>query len=379
MGKFLKYAGILAVLGLAALGSYLSSARKQRADREEQMLAAAEQGEWSVVENFLAAGADGDARFPDGSNILARAVRGRRIDLVRRLIDRKVDINAGAAGDTALAAAAEQCNVEMTKYLLDRGAKLQASAGSRHYPLHAAARAAQLEMLRLLLDRGADVNDTGGDGLGRTALMVAIIADSKGTHRKVIDALLGAKCDLTVMDRTGRTALNYAAERQNQDIANLLIDRGAKPSLYDAVAFGDGLTAANMLKANPGLINLPFPDMKHLDPQAADSEGGICPLDLAVSLGRGEIVKWLLDNGASPDGAREARGAPLRSAVRRRDAGTVALLLARKADPNAADQAGKTAVTWARVHQDPDILDMLRRVGALKDGEPLINKDANDD
>jgi len=95
MGKFLKYAGILAVLGLAALGSYLSSARKQRADREEQMLAAAEQGEWSVVENFLAAGADGDARFPDGSNILARAVRGRQLDLVRRLFSKPFQHHKG--------------------------------------------------------------------------------------------------------------------------------------------------------------------------------------------------------------------------------------------------------------------------------------------
>lgn len=63
-------------------------------------------------------------------------------------------------------------------------------------------------------------------------------------------------------------------------------------------------------------------------------ESGQTPLGQAVFLGRMDMVKLLLDNGALIDGVKSWRGSPLIQATTWKKVELVEFLLSRKANPN---------------------------------------------
>ena len=74
---------------------------------------------------------------------------------------------------------------------------------------------------KYLLERGADINAQDGDG--RTALIVAVI----GGHDDTVKLLLHWRADVNVIDAAGRTALAEARGRNNRKITRLLESAGA--------------------------------------------------------------------------------------------------------------------------------------------------------
>lgn len=110
---------------------------------------------------------------------------------------------------------------------------------------------------------------------------------------------------------------------------------------------------------------------------AADSRGELVrPLDddgwllrVAVDHGRHDVLEFLLDRGLDPDarvavgGNEFSWGMPLYAAVRRRDRGAAAILLARGADPNGQVYASGTPLSEAYGQIDEPMIELLIRHG----------------
>lgn len=133
-----------------------------------------------------------------------------------RLINTTNDV-----GETALSRAAGPLNgnPELVRFLLKRGADPNPGP-LRGVPLCSAVNARKngVEILRILLDHGARVNET---------------------------------------DHFGRTALSYAVRWDYKAAVDLLLARGAKPSLHEAAALGMIPRMKELLQADPKLIEQP--------------------------------------------------------------------------------------------------------------------------
>lgn len=81
---------------------------------------------------------------------------------------------------------------------------------------------------------------------------------------------------------------------------------------------------------------------------------------------RGKLAatEFLLENGASPDGAAGNRAPPLLKAVERNNIGIVHLLLKHGANPETADKKGRTLLMTAAWKNHWNILELLIKKGA---------------
>ena len=100
-------------------------------------------------------------------------------------------------------------------------------------PLHRAAGAGRLTLVRTLLGLATDVNTV--DGHGRTPLHWAVQAG----NAQVVVELLREQADVGIADVDGRRPLHFAAMYNRWDVAQLLVDRGARVDERD----NSGLTA----------------------------------------------------------------------------------------------------------------------------------------
>ncbi|KAL8719213.1 MAG: hypothetical protein Q9181_008087 [Wetmoreana brouardii] len=188
---------------------------------------------------------------------LSSAVSYRRQEVVKLLLDYGVDINDKAEhSNPIIDVAAETGSLEMMNFLWDNG------ANSSFRALGSAARHGNQEMLKVLLDRGADIN-TLYPHLG-TALRAAAISG----HQEAVDLLLEKGADITTqpsVDYQAQTILHVAVQSHSIAAVTKICEKGGDIYLETQDASGD------------------------------------TPLGYAVQDEKADMVKYLLDRGASPD------------------------------------------------------------------------------
>ena len=196
---------------------------------------AAKSGHLQMVDLLLARGAPIDARNLAGATALYFAAEGSHISIVRRLIERGADLKlVGRSGISPIAAAAYAGNDVIVEALLARGADEQAPDETGKPPIVYAAAGARLDIVKRLLARNIDINARYPNDL--TLLMWASGPDEKAPEAQAINVvsyLLDAGAHIDDRDVRGRTALMIAAEGSHAEIADLLLARGADPSLKD--------------------------------------------------------------------------------------------------------------------------------------------------
>jgi ankyrin repeat protein len=192
-------------------------------------------------------------------------------------------------------------------------------------PLHFAVLMNRQEMIALLLELGAD--PLAVDGSGQP---VAIHATAPDTDRRVMEKIR----EMTSAELT-------SAARGHRP------PRGGPIDLVALLALGDWDTAAQLLRENAGLI---------------DPGGGV--LHLMAKRNDVAAVKWLLDQGADPNGRWahwDAEVSPLHLAASRGHTEVVRLLLGAGADPSIRDSKHDgDAIGWAEFFQQPEIVRILR-------------------
>jgi ankyrin repeat protein len=196
---------------------------------------AAKSGHPKMVELLLARGAPIDARNLDGATALYFAAEGSQILIAQRLIERGADVNiTGRSGISPIAAAAYAGNDVIVEALLAHGADERKPDETGKTPIVYAAAGARLDIVKRLLARNVDINARYAHDL--TLLMWVSGPDEQVAEAqavKVVSYLLEAGAHIDDRDDRGRTALMIAAEGGHAEIADLLLARGADPSLKD--------------------------------------------------------------------------------------------------------------------------------------------------
>lgn len=142
------------------------------------------------------------------------------------------------------------------KFLVWRGAVVQAENWASYTPLHHAAWSGHTHVARFLLSRGAAVTAPTKGGL--TPLHVA----AANGHTLVTQLLLGWGADPAGVDVHQWSALHWATANNQLHVMELLVAQGADPGL-------------------------------------GSKDGGIRPLHVAAEIGRTEALRFLLAKGAN--------------------------------------------------------------------------------
>ena len=196
---------------------------------------AAKSGHLQMIDLLLARGAPIDARNLAGGTALYFAAEGSHILIAQRLIECGADVKlTGRSGISPIAAAAYAGNDVIVEALLARGADERAPDETGKPPIIYAAASARLDIVKRLLARNIDVNARYSNDL--TLLMWASGPDEKAPESqavKIASYLLDAGAHIDDRDDRGRTALMIAAEGGHEEIAELLMARGADASLKD--------------------------------------------------------------------------------------------------------------------------------------------------
>ena len=165
---------------------------------EGEFLRQVERGDRTVVELFLQAGINPKAKVDGGSALIVATTRGHA-DIVQMLIAKGADVNArNKEGATPLMGAIMGGRKDIVSLLLDRGADVNASTATTTQvhaitPLFMAIPKGDKDFVQLLITRGADVNKKGNVGGGEMS------------------------------------PLTWALVNKKQEIADLLITKGARP------------------------------------------------------------------------------------------------------------------------------------------------------
>ena len=172
--------------------------------------------------------------YPDGAPLLAIAARAASLEVMRYLIAAGADVNGRTpVGETPLMLAsfffdeaeqatgrAHQRHELAVRLLVSSGADLE-NLPYHYTPLAYAAYQGNERVVRFLIERGASVNADARDGgtYVNTPLMMAAIQG----HERIARSLLEAGADADIRVYGGHTAAEFAAKYNHKSLAGLLL------------------------------------------------------------------------------------------------------------------------------------------------------------
>lgn len=133
-------------------------------------------------------------------------------------IKQGIDINqANAKGFTPLILAVYNNNAEAVKFLISKGAKVDAQDMSGNTALMGATFKGYVNMVDILLSEGkANVNQINANGAS------ALIFAATFGQKEIVEKLIAEGADVTIKDSRGKTAKDHAVMQENESIVNIL-------------------------------------------------------------------------------------------------------------------------------------------------------------
>ena len=126
-------------------------------------------------------------------------------EIIELFIKAGMDVNAkGNYGETALMLASVHNNIEMINFLIEKGADVNGQSNAGYTPLMFASSEGLLDVVKLLIENGANVNAQNNDG--ETALMLASLNDKS----EAVKLLIKKGADVSIKNNAGDTAFEYA-------------------------------------------------------------------------------------------------------------------------------------------------------------------------
>jgi len=318
----------------------------------------------SAIEELIRAGADVNARMPDGRTplhlVIACGPDRESVKMSTMLVAAGADVNAANDdGDTPLHLACDSGWRETAALLIGAGAKLDVKNKEGRTPLHLASSSGEVKIVEVLLGAKADVEARDSNGWSALAMAtwaghpeVASLLEDAGAkesswsplHLAAIhgdadaaEELIAAGGDVNKADRYGLTPLMWAAVTWSDEVAALLIEAKADVQTTD----GDGMTA--LLVAASARNNETLKRLLKAGASVEDCDAdGWRALHFAAYYGHDEVVTTLIGAGAEIDARTKALATPLILAVQEQHTQAIKVLLDAGADVLAADEDGDT-------------------------------------
>ena len=313
---------------------------------------AAGTGNLALVKSLLDLGADVNVK-DDASNTPLFSASGsiryykrrevaNNLDIVKLLIERGADINSAGVAGPALVASIQARSLEVFDYLLEKGANVKVKNKDGMTPLMLIAysynnRNKEIDTrVNALIKAGAVVNEVNNSG--QTALMIAV--NNRSTN--VIRTLLENGADPSVEDKNGSNILGYALS--DPEILKLFLEKGADPNV---MTNGQPLLHQAALRNDAGFQILLA--NKKTDVNIKNSNGDNVLHVLARTPNYAQKINFLIASAASisvnaPNNQLET---PLIKAVQSRNIIAVNAFIDSKANVNARDAGGRTALYYA--------------------------------
>ncbi len=210
--------------------------------------------------------------------------------------------------------------------------------------------------------------------IGAAASDVRLIDAVKKADLLTVNALLKQHVDVNTQSLDGTSALHWAADQDNIDIAKMLIAAGANVK----AANDYGITPLTLACVNGSSAMVDVLLKAGADPNTVFSEGETA-LMTASRTGNVDVVKLLLNAGANPDAKEPNKGQTATMwAAFEGHAGTVKALVEHEADFRAAAKGGYDAMMYAVRQGKTDVVKALLDAGVnvnekTPEGTTLLN------
>ncbi len=224
-----------------------------------ELLNMAEKGDLARVKELIKQGANIYIKDSWGCTPILEAALKGHLEIVKLLIDCGAEVNVvnKETNQTVLHMASKASNSDLVKFLIAKGADVDAIDYWKNTPLFSAASGNKKEIVEILISAGACVdfrNDNGETPLWRTTYYESLdaakvlIANGADINAKVPRSVLQATgadaADVKVKVASNHTPLHYSAYQGHKEFAKLLIDKGAYINALDI----DGNTPLDVTK-----------------------------------------------------------------------------------------------------------------------------------
>ena len=259
------------------------------------------------------------------------AVRADDLDSIKALIERNPQIvyEKDDQKSTPLHWAVKVNHPEILKYLIEKGADVNALDMNNYTPLGMATERRQLALIKTLISAGADVNLKGASGW--PPLRYSIYYN----YLEAFEIIVNQGADLNEKDYVGKTPLYFACMGDREGILKTLLLKGAKINETDL--------------------------------------GGNTPLHTAVYYGDIKAVDLLMDSGADIHVKNNFGQTPLHQAAASGYCDIAYKLLMNGAPAESKDNNGKTPLDLAQIHNNKKLVDRLCTILKQKNCHSPVN------
>ncbi|WP_072994045.1 ankyrin repeat domain-containing protein [Pseudozobellia thermophila] len=317
------------------------------------------------------------------------------IPTVQFLLDQGNDINKRTHDSrTYVFWAASSGHLDLVRYLIEKGSKLDLVDSHGYGPISFAAATGQQDtaIYDAFIAGGADITEK--DHHGKNALLVAA---GRAKDLKLIDYFIGKGLDINSTDDHGNGIFHYASQGGNIDVLKQLVERGIPTKKNEAtgenaiffaskgrdisielyqyleslglnanVRTKEGLTPLhNLARSSKDLKAFDYFVEKGVDPNAVDADGNTALL-IAAERNNLEVVSYFAEKSNDIDHSNGKGQTALALALQNNSADVVSYLISKGADVHVKDGKGNNLASYLMGSRGKP-RDFDAKVAALKD------------